>query len=459
VFALPGIILLLVFVYVRPQEFIPELRHLPLLYIFLGLSVFGLIVDYRLRRARPQGTPQLPWVILFYGWCLFTLGLKAPNQLTTATVNLGNAVMFYLLLAHAVQTFRNFRFVAALLLGITLFLSFVGVHQGFAPKGCHVLDQESGNDRAGVYDGRPCDARIDCQRGDAEPGAEYYCEHVGLFNTSSVAGGRVRYRGPLNDPNELALAVGVGLPFAFAFYERRRNAARLALLGTSLILVGACTVMTQSRGGQLVFLAVLGTYFVRRYGVRGLLLGAIAAAPILLLGGRESDEASASADERAGAWYQAVQMIRQHPIVGVGHTQFTDNYILTAHNSYLLSAAELGLPGLVLWSIVLYLSVKIPIQVLRDLRDGEDRAVARTFALALVAAWVGMLVGIFFLSFSYHHVLWILVGMSGALYACTRTHLPEWEVKLTWADLRRVLIVDGILLSALFVYTRIKGEP
>ena len=50
------------------------------------------------------------------------------------------------------------------------------------------------------------------------PGVEYMCEHPGFLGTHSIAG-RVRYRGLLKDPNELAWAVGLGVPFAFALYE------------------------------------------------------------------------------------------------------------------------------------------------------------------------------------------------------------------------------------------------
>jgi len=58
----------------------------------------------------------------------------------------------------------------------------------------------------------------------AEPGAEYMCERPGLFGTCSIGGGRVRYRGSLNDPNALALTTVFALPMAFAFFERKRSA-------------------------------------------------------------------------------------------------------------------------------------------------------------------------------------------------------------------------------------------
>src|SRR4029079_19404999 len=135
----------------------------------------------------------------------------------------------------------------------------------------------------GKPDGRPCETPRECYLGGAEPGAQYMCEHIGLFDTNSVDDGRVRYRGVLQDPNELALAVGAGLPLAFAFGQLRgRKFPRRLLVLLSVILVSICAIMTRSRGGQLVFLAVLATYFIKRFGWRGLVFGVVLALPLLI---------------------------------------------------------------------------------------------------------------------------------------------------------------------------------
>jgi len=116
-------------------------------------------------------------------------------------------IALYALIAHGVQSFRALHAVAGAVLAMVLLVCGVGAHQGFAPQGCVVLDESSpGDTSAATPDGRPCDTIRSCYLGDAEPGAEYACEHIGLLGTTSVGGGRVRYRGVLQDPNELALA-------------------------------------------------------------------------------------------------------------------------------------------------------------------------------------------------------------------------------------------------------------
>lgn len=144
-------------------------------------------------------------------------------------IEFGVAVALYVVIAHSVHTFRALQIVAGVLLALTVSLALVGVHQGTAPYGCVLVDPDkTGDITQGVADGRSCRDMedLDCYlRGEPEPGADYICERVGLLGTTSIAG-RVRYRGVLQDPNELALVLGGGLAFAFAFAARRAPRAR-----------------------------------------------------------------------------------------------------------------------------------------------------------------------------------------------------------------------------------------
>jgi hypothetical protein len=457
-FAIPGIVLLLAFLYTRPQEFIPELRAVPLLYIFFGLAVFGWAVDLKLRRSRPLGVPQLPWVIAFYFWAIFTVAIRRPDAALSSAIDLGIPIATFLILALMVQSFRAFTIVAVSILILVIYLAGVGVHQGLAPFGCHRIDPTS-TDQVGIYDGRSCGNDKECEQGDVEPGADYACERVGLFGTSSIAGGRVRYRGALNDPNELAMVCSAGLPFALALFERRRRLWRAMLALSTFALVATCVVYTQSRGGQLVLLAVLGAYFVKRAGLRGLIYGAIVGAPVLMLGGRGGESAESSSVERIECMYAAIQMFKSYPLRGVGLGQILEYHTQTAHNSYALAAAELGFPGMVFWSGVLYMTIKIPFQALRDFAHRPETAGARAWAMALLSATIGMAVGIFFLSFCYHQAFWIQVGLAGAFYAACKAHEPDWEVRFGGRDWLLLLGADVFLVAFVFLYTRAKVGP
>jgi len=91
------------------------------------------------------------------------------------------------------------------------------------------------------------------------------------------------------------------------------------------------------------------------------------------------------------------------------------------------AGAELGLPGLFLWCVVLYLSIRIPPTALRRIErlHGPEASVARTWALALTASWAAMAVGLLFLPLVLDVLPWTWMGLSGALLLSLRSHDPE----------------------------------
>ena len=458
-FAIPGIVGLVFFIYVRPQEFYGPLRAIPFLYLCFGAWLFGMFLDLKIGNLKWRRTPQLVPVLAFFCWAALTVLVRDPAHAVKMIMGLLICVALYLGIANAVQTFRALHVVAGAVLAVVLFVCAVGTEQGFARKGCVAIDESIPGDTAsGAPDGRPCETARACYEGDAEPEAEYMCERIGLFGTTSVGQGRVRYRGVLQDPNELALAGGVGLPLAFAVGRRRSSWRRGTLIALALALVGSCAVLTGSRGGQLVFLAVLGVFFAKRFGIVGLALGGLVSLPLLLLGGRQGEEAASSTLERVDCWAEAISMWRSHPLLGVGLGRFGEFHYMTAHNSYLLSLAELGLPGMFLFTTILWLSAKIPIRVLQVFperyaeRDGT--LLARRWSMALLAAFAGLAVGIFFLSFSYHYVLWIYFGLAGGLFAAVRQHAPAFNVKFGLWDLALVVAADFGIILTVYLYTR-----
>jgi O-Antigen ligase len=462
-FAIPGIIGLVFLIYVRPQEFLGPIQAVPFLYLCFGLWLFGMIIDLRTGNLRWRKTPQLGLVVTFFVFASLTALVHGPASAMKPMTTLAVCVALYLGIAHAVQSFRALEIVSGAVLAVVLFVCGVGTEQGFAPHGCVLIDEAAASDTAsGKPDGRPCETARSCYQGDAEPDAEYMCERIGLFGTTSIGQGRVRYRGTLQDPNELALAGGAGLPLAFALGRRKKSFKKAALVGLALALVGCCAVLTESRGGQLVLLAVLAVFFVKRFGLGGLAVGGVLALPLLLLGGRSGEEAASSTVERIDCWAEALSIWRSHPLAGVGLGRFGEFHYMTAHNSYLLTLAELGLPGMLLFTAIVYLSAKIPVEVLRRFpkpRRGEPEdgaAVARRWATAYLAAFAGLVVGIFFLSFSYHYVLWIYLGLAGGLYSAVRAHAPWFRVRLKALDAIAIVLIDAAIIASVFLYTHAK---
>jgi hypothetical protein len=451
-FALPGTVLLIVFIYFKPQEHFLALRQWPLLYLFTLLALFGMAIDVRLGLTRLRPAPQLLWAVAFYLWGLLCTALRAPEALAHEVMFIIQLCLF-VVVGQAVQRFRALQWIVGVLLAIGLSLAAIGVHQGIGPR--HCLQVRYVERTVVLHDeGRECEDREACEGDNAEPGVDYRCERVGLLGTSTIRD-RVRYRGTMEDPNELALNLGIVLPFAFAFFDRRRSGGRAMMLLASCVLIGLCAVFTQSRGGQLVVIAVLGVYFLRRIGLkRGLLLAAVLAVPVLLYGGRSDSGADASTEGRLSAWAEGWDMFLYSPLFGFGMGQFAEHHYLTAHSSYVLAFAELGFPGFFLFSVILYLSVKIPATVLRR-RDMAP--VATIWSVATLAAMIGLLVGIAFLSFTYKEQLWICVGTTAALYHCVKHHEPTFEVSFTWREAMLVAAGDAAFIGLIRLYTTYKG--
>ncbi|HET6614096.1 MAG TPA: O-antigen ligase family protein [Kofleriaceae bacterium] len=458
-FAIPGIIALVAFIYLHPQDVFHVLERLPFLYLFFALVLFGWAVDLRLRVSRPRMSPQLPWVLALIGWTALSLAIKAPEHMVDGAKELAIPVALYLVIAHGVQSFRALAQVAVAIAVIVGFLAVVGVHQGTADWQCVRAMPSSPHEFIGIPDGRPCTEALECFR-DPEPGADYVCERVGLFGTISIASGRVRYRGVLQDPNELSLALAIGLPFMFALFAWRKTVFRFAVAAAGTVLVFLCVLFSQSRGGLLVFAAVIAVYVLRRFGKRGVVWGITVAIPMAMLivaSGGDRRDASASTAERLDAWAAGIDIFKGSPLFGVGPGQFTEYHYLTAHNSFILMPAELGFVGFFLWAMVLYVSVRIPVSVLA--RWGKDPAarVAQVWATAMLAALAGLYVGSFFLSFGYHHVLWIYLGLAGALAQATTAHDPDFCVRPRWWEAVGVGAVAAALIAGFYLYFRVTG--
>jgi hypothetical protein len=459
--ALGFALLVVVVLLIRPQEFVPALQSFSVLNAASLLAVAGVLGELAMGKQRLPWTPQLPWLAAFVLWCfLVTVRRTGMQGLTIAWGFVGLSTIFMLVVVCAAGTMERLRILLGVLVVIGIALACTCIHQSRQEAQCIAIDtssEEGERSGEGVPDGRSCESAYFCERQGGLAKTSYACEKVGLFGTFTE-GLRVRWRGTLGDPNELALALGAILPFAFALAAeaRRRWASVLSLIAVGLSL--ACIALTGSRGGQLVALTVLGITFVRRYGVRGAWVGAVVALPVLLFGGRAGEEAESSSLERLDLLYDGMDIIRSYPVLGVGVGQFVDHVYngMTAHNSYVLAAAELGLPGSLLWLMLVYVSIKIPFVVAFRPTPGTPEAL-RSYAFALIVAFAGILVGVFFLSFCYKAILFIYFGLSGALYRAARAESPAFDVSVTPAEVGRIALADAGVLVFVLVYSHIQG--
>ncbi|AUX42148.1 hypothetical protein SOCE26_035750 [Sorangium cellulosum] len=473
-------------VILKPQEFIPELAGIPLVHAAFGLTLLAAALDVVWRRLTPALAPQVVYALAFLAWAALTTAIKRPSALEERGLQIATVAGLFVAVSVAAASARGLRALALTLVGCAVLTTGVALVQAFQPYGCMLAAPEDWDGKGELTpDGRPCETGLDCRKDPPVPDGNYRCERPGPLGTSTIDG-RVRYRGSLADPNELSLAAGMAIPLAIALAERRprararpapararaapalpylltdrllaRAAAALRALPVAAVIaaIGAMVVMARSRSGLIVYLAVLGLTFIRRCGALGVVAVCLVGPPMLLLGGRSGEEASESSEERVELLREAFEMIRRTKGIGVGAGQFGDESSLglTAHNAYLLAAAETGILGMCLFALVLYASLKVPLSIwLGDARVSP--AIAR-LAPAIFVSLCGALIGIFFLSWAYKDILYMALGASAALYGAARAEdrrvsvrVSAREVALVCAGMFAVLALLNVLLRFL----------
>lgn len=456
-----GALLLVLFLLIRPMDLWPEVARLRTLELLTVFTAVGVGIETWRGRRGSSASPQLPWLAGFCA-CAYAVSMARLGVDRGFTVGWGVTLgpVFMVLVMFALRTVERLRAVIVLLLACLAFISGVAIHQGLQPRQCvelRVDPSEPDADPAMIPDGRECAGSRLCEAEGGVPGSDYVCERIGVLGTSSTLG-RIRWRGQLDDPNELAVIIGALVPFLFMFArkgddeETASGPKRAWTLLLLVVLLGVglwAIVLTQSRGGQLVLGAAVVTMLVRRYGWWAVGVGVVMTAPIVALSWRSGADAESSSIERAEILAEGLQMLASRPIVGIGVAQFAgENPMnMAAHNSYLLVATELGVPGFLVWCGLVWTTMKIPIAIVLRPPPGIDPRTV-TFAEALAASTVALHVGIFFLSFVYKTIFFVWLGLAGALYIAVREVHPEFEIRMTTRDFAGICALAVVAIVA-----------
>ncbi|MGC2232637.1 MAG: O-antigen ligase family protein, partial [Candidatus Acidiferrum sp.] len=212
---------------------------------------------------------------------------------------------------------------------------------------------------------------------------------------------RIRGAGFLSDPNDLAQILLIALPLLFIAWRRGRMAANFLVVLLPVALLLWTTFLTHSRGGLLGLTAVTLMACRKKLGTTAsAALAAVFVFGMLALdftGGRGISPADGVG--RLEAWANGLEMFKSAPLFGIGFNNFTDLYEITAHNSFVLCLAELGLLGSTLWMALLVTTTiglnriigvqekrRKPAKVLELIHFFETSVVAGAGSFALSAA-------------------------------------------------------------------------
>lgn len=260
------------------------------------------------------------------------------------------------------------------------------------------------------------------------------------------------------NPNETGGVLDWIAPFLIALWVGQFSARTRtgwlwrAFLIAAIALSSAVLFLTQSRGAIVAFtvtLAILVAIYVRPF--RWLLLAAVlvASLAVIVMGpgavveavvGAEPNRLSNSTElnlhGRMLIWQQALAAVRAYPLFGVGLNQFDlvrnqvgvaapdlqDRLVIHAHNTYLQSAIDFGLPGLVAYVALLTGALGVLLIILRDQQSRAAHALAAALFVGLLAHQLLGLTDAITLGAKPGFILWALLGATAWLWVNRRAN-------------------------------------
>jgi O-antigen ligase len=281
---------------------------------------------------------------------------------------------------------------------------------------------------------------------------------VVIISLVSVIKGHSRPRlegvigGIYSNPNDLAFAVVITLPFCLAFFLTAKR-VWIKLLWVLGILIMALTLfMTASRGG-FVMLVISGSVCLWHFGVKGrrvslivavvftgTLLLVVAGGPLMRRMGaisgnvnsQEENKAYESYEQRTYLMKRALHGIEQYPILGIGVRNFETYSLvwLDVHMTYLQIAVEGGISSLILYLLFFGRGFS-NLRKMRRRKDLDEQTVLLVGALH--GSLIGFVVGALFAPEAYQFFPYFAIAYTSALVATVaeRERLPDGAVERT----------------------------
>jgi O-antigen ligase len=252
---------------------------------------------------------------------------------------------------------------------------------------------------------------------------------------------RVRGLGEINDPNDFAQLIVSVIPLVFIFWQAGKGFRNTLVVILPLCILLFGTFLTHSRGSMLAILAMAIVSLRRRIGTVPSILLAIGlyvgATALNFTGGRDVSVSAGS--DRTALWGTGLELLKSHPLFGVGFENFADYAGLTAHNSLVVCAAELGLFGLFFWGMFLLPTLRDALTIASPEKVGEpqpvvaatapfpspqvmreiepvDKAEINNLGRLMVLSLTGFLVAGLFLSRAFVMTLFLLGGMTEVIF-------------------------------------------
>ncbi|MCX7779507.1 MAG: O-antigen ligase family protein [Negativicutes bacterium] len=238
---------------------------------------------------------------------------------------------------------------------------------------------------------------------------------------------KMRVFSTLENPNLLAgflvmmIAVAAGMGLGTAGWREK------ALLFGLVLALGACLVLTYSRGAWISVLAVIavyGVYYNRR------IFWLMAIVPLALFCAHSAviervasilNPTDTSSTLRLALWESTLAMIMDKPLQGIGWGAYLRVYpaydffvqdagtvIYHAHNMYLHLAAEIGVPGLMVFLLLMFGHVRMALSARRLAAERWLRGLMLGIAAAIYGLAVSGITDYIMFNIQMAMLFWLL---------------------------------------------------
>jgi putative inorganic carbon (HCO3(-)) transporter len=376
-----------------PQNYIPALAPFRIALLTAVLAITACLID-RIRLGLPimRRTPEMWTVICLAAWAVLTIPFSSwpGGSFSFLMEQYFRTLAIFWLLSHTVTTPARLRLVAWGLSLTAIWLGMTAVENYLSPA---IL----------------------------QPGED----------SSRIAG----TDSSLKNPNDLALMLNLILPLNVAlFFVSRASMARIILL-VSITLGVTAIILTYSRAGFLTLAVTVTLYLWKlrnrseRIWVWAALVAALACTPFLPSSYFDrlstitdiTADRTGSSQERMHYTLAAVDHIFEHPIVGAGLgmnvvalNEERDAKWKAVHNVYLEYAVDLGLPGLMLFLLLVVRCLRNTTFVQRQCEPVPALRELFTLAEGLQVSLIAFAVAAAFHPVAYHFYFYYIGGLAVA---------------------------------------------
>lgn len=370
----------------RPGDWIPGLKYIPLAKITGICAFLGLLMSLNKTRRGFKDLPREALYLIFLIGLLFVGAFLSPVWKGGAffrTVEFSKVVVAWVLTFLLVTDFDRFRRIIFIQAGSVAVISVVSILKG---RGSDRLEGVLG----GIY----------------------------------------------SNPNDLAFAIVLSLPFCLAFMLQTRKSLNKLFWAVAMLVMCMTLFLTASRGG-FITLVVAGTVCLWHFGVKGrrfyliVLTGLVGLVLLFTVGGTLIDRfvaisgenlhgvqhsAYSSFEARRELMNVAFDGMLHYPILGVGTHNFP-SYSKTwtdVHDTYLQMGVEGGVPALILYLLFFWRGFA-NLKVIRKSKNMDPET--KLFAGALHSSLVGFLVGAIFAPEAYQYFPYFTVAYTSVLLA------------------------------------------